>query len=112
MFVYPAWRHTVPRSPPPARTRTSSPPCPQLPIPPTAPPTAETYQLAGVPWFSHYMEQPVVAGSSVLRGLKSIVTLGKEKDEQPVVDNDSIVIDKVVQFRESLAAGQVREGQV
>ena len=79
--------------------------------PPTEPPTAETYQQAGVPWFSHYMEQPVVAGSSVLRGLKSIVTLGKEKDEQTVVDNDSIVIDKVVQCRESLAAGQVREGQ-
>jgi hypothetical protein len=79
--------------------------------PPTEPPTAETYSQAGVPWFDHYREQPVVAGSSVLRDLKSVVTLGKEKDSPAVPENDSIVIDKVIQLREPLAGGQVREGK-
>ncbi len=79
--------------------------------PPTEPPTAETYSQAGVPWFDHYREQPVVAGSSVLRGLKSVVTLDKEKGGQAVPENDSVVIDKVIQLREPLATGQVREGK-
>ncbi len=79
--------------------------------PPTEPPTAETYSQAGVPWFDHYREQPVVAGSSVLRGLKSVVTLDKEKGGQAVPENDSVVIDKVIRLREPLATGQVREGQ-
>jgi hypothetical protein len=79
--------------------------------PPTEPPTAETYREAGVPWFDHYRELPVVAGSKVLRGLKSVATLGKEKDQQALPDNDPVVIDKVIQLREPLVAGQVREGQ-
>ncbi len=79
--------------------------------PPTEPPTAEAYRQAGVPWFEHYREQPVVAGSSVLRGLQSVATLGKEKGGQAVIENDPVVIDRVIQLRERLATGQVREGQ-
>ena len=78
--------------------------------PPSHPPTAQTYQQAGVPWFDHYREQPVVAGSPVLRGLKSVVALDKEKNEQTAIGNDPIVIDNAVQLRAALAPGQVREG--
>ena len=79
--------------------------------PPTEPPTAKTYSQAGVPWFDHYREQPVVAGSKVLRDLKSVATLNKEKGRGPLPDNDPIAIEKVIRLRESLAAGQVREEQ-
>ena len=55
-------------------------------------------------------KQPDVAGSPVLRGLKSVVALDKEKNEQTAIKNDPIVIDNAVQLRAALAPGQVREG--
>jgi hypothetical protein len=79
--------------------------------PPTKPPTAKSYQKAGMPWFDWYEDEPAVGGSATLRKLKSIVQVDKVKNEKPVMDNGPIAIEKVTQLRESLSKGQVREGQ-
>lgn len=80
--------------------------------PPTKPVTAEQYREAGVPWFDYYAEgEAAVDGSGLLRKLKSVFDLGKEKGESPLPDNESVTVDSVVELRKGLKAGQVREGR-
>jgi hypothetical protein len=79
--------------------------------PPTKPPTATSYEQAGMPWFDWYEDKPAVGGSATLRSLKSVVQVDKVNNEKPVIDNDPIAIEKVTHLRESLSKGQVREGQ-
>ena len=80
--------------------------------PPTKPVTAEQYREAGVPWFDYYAEgEAAVDGSGLLRKLKSVFDLGKEKGESPLPDNESVRVDSVVELRKGLKAGQVREGR-
>lgn len=80
--------------------------------PPTGPVTAEAYRSAGVPWFDYYAEhETAVQGSGVLRKLKSVLDLGKEKGESPLPDNDSVTVDTVVSLRKGLKVGEVREGR-
>jgi len=64
--------------------------------------------MAGLPWFDYYRERPAVGGSKILRGVKSIATVAKEK-RQPLPDNQPLAIDKVIQLREKLRPNQVRE---
>jgi hypothetical protein len=76
--------------------------------PPTIPPTAAEYTRAGLPWFEYYDEsQTVLAGSSLLRGLKSVLGLGQEKGEVPLPENESVAPDRVVRYRRG---DRVREG--
>lgn len=79
--------------------------------PPTEPITAETYRRAHIPWFDYYAaDLEGVEGSKILRGLRSIVQLGKDKGEAPLPENDPIVIEQVVQLRQGLRRSEVREG--
>lgn len=47
--------------------------------PPTRPPTVESYEKAGLPWFSYYSDQPPIKSQSALKHVKSIETLEKLK---------------------------------
>ncbi len=79
--------------------------------PPTTPPTASEYTRAGLPWFEYYAaDLEGVDGSGVLSKLKSVVTLGKEKGDVPLPENEPVSALNVVQLRSGLRPEQVREG--
>ncbi len=64
---------------------------------PTAPPTAEQYQRAGIPWFDYAAAGPAVPGSDVLAGIRSVgeVAAGHGLD---LPDNDTVPVDRVVRL--------------
>ncbi|MDH3292432.1 MAG: hypothetical protein OEO20_15490 [Gemmatimonadota bacterium] len=78
--------------------------------PPTTPLTTREYAKHGIPWFGYYADGEAVQGSKILDGIKSVFDLGKSKGEIPLPENESVVIDHVVELRKGLAKGQVREG--
>ena len=79
--------------------------------PPTAPRTAKEYSEAGLPWFEYYEDDATaVGGTTILKGLKSIATLGKEKGDVPLPENESCTPLQVIELRRGLKEGQVREG--
>jgi hypothetical protein len=77
--------------------------------PPTRPPTAAAYTQAGMPWFDYYSEGKAVAGSKVLAGLKSVATLGAKKRKNPLPENETVKVDRVIQLRRGQLKDQVRE---
>ncbi len=79
--------------------------------PPTTPPTSKEYTRAGLPWFQYYAaDLEGVEGSGILSKLKSVVTLGKEKGDVPLPENEPVSPVNVVRLRSGLRPGQVREG--
>jgi hypothetical protein len=79
--------------------------------PPTVPPTAKEYNKHGLPWFDYYADgETAVSGSDLLSKLKSVVTLGKEKGDVPLPENESLQPHRVVELRRGLKKDQVREG--
>lgn len=79
--------------------------------PPSNPPTPSQYERAGFPWFDYYDEkQKAVKGSVTLKGVKSIVNLGKEKGETPIDDNKSISEQHVISFQKGKKSDEIREG--
>ncbi|MEQ8784853.1 MAG: hypothetical protein RIC55_01080 [Pirellulaceae bacterium] len=48
--------------------------------------------------------------SSILEKLKSVATLGKEKHDVPLPENESVDPERIVQLRRHLKPGEVREG--
>jgi hypothetical protein len=77
--------------------------------PPTVPPTSQEYTRAGLPWFDYYAEgRHAVEGSGILAGIKSIFSLGKEKGDVPLPENEPVEVGHVVPLRENPAT--VREG--
>lgn len=80
-------------------------------FPPTAPPTAKEYTNAGLPWFDYYNDRAsAVPGSSILEKLKSVFTLGKEKGDAPLPENEPVETSVVVKLRSGLKKDEVREG--
>jgi hypothetical protein len=78
--------------------------------PPTTPPTSEEYTRAGLPWFNWYDDHnQVLQGSDKLAGMKSVAELGKEKGDVPLPENESVDPHNIVQLRNGLKPGQVRE---
>ncbi|MFC1678682.1 hypothetical protein ACFL2T_00480 [Elusimicrobiota bacterium] len=78
--------------------------------PPTVPPTSKEYTDAGLPWFEYYDDKlSAVKGSDKLKGMKSVNTMGKEKGDKPLPENESVTPEKVVVLRKGLKKGQVRE---
>ena len=79
--------------------------------PPTVPPTAEEYTRAGLPWFELYAaDQTALPGSDRLRAMKSVAELGKEKQQIPLPENQSVDVKDVKALRKGLRKHQVREG--
>jgi len=80
--------------------------------PPTTPLTAREYKTHHIPWFDYYSEgSSAVEGSNILAGLKSVFQMGKEKQDVPLPDNESVTVDEIVEIRKGLKPGQVREGR-
>jgi hypothetical protein len=65
----------------------------------------------GLPWFAYYADEEAIAGSSILKKLKSVVQMGKAKGDVPLPENESVKPEVIVRLRKGLAKGQVREGQ-
>ena len=79
--------------------------------PPTTPPTATEYARARLPWFEYYGEQAgILDGADALAKRKSIATIGAEKGESPLPENQSVTPEHIVQLRKGLREDQVREG--
>ncbi|KPJ89428.1 MAG: hypothetical protein AMS18_12450 [Gemmatimonas sp. SG8_17] len=79
--------------------------------PPTVPLTAREYKRNGIPWFEYYSDGKAVEGSGVLDRLKSIAQFATGQRDEPLSDNDSVEIDRIVVLRQGLEKGQVREGR-
>jgi hypothetical protein len=80
--------------------------------PPTVPPTARSYTSAGLPWFDYYAEgAEALEGSDILRQLKSVIQLGREKRETPVPENEPVHRERVVRLGDRRSRAQVREGR-
>jgi hypothetical protein len=79
--------------------------------PPTVPPTARQYSKAGLPWFDYYDDsaQPL-DGSPLLKHLKSVWAMGRQKGDVPLPENESVAGGKVVNLGPGPKKGQVREG--
>jgi hypothetical protein len=50
-----------------------------------------------------------VNGTQTLQPLKSVVGLAKEKRDAHLLENESMEVEKVIELREGLKPGQVRE---
>ncbi len=80
--------------------------------PPTVPPTAQSYTSAGLPWFDFYAEgAEALDGSDILKQLKSVIRLGREKRETPVPENEPVHRERVVRLGDRRSRAQVREGK-
>jgi hypothetical protein len=80
--------------------------------PPTTPPTAREYTAAGLPWFDFYDETAqALGGSGILAKVKSVMSLGKEKGDVPLPENQPVDGEKIVALRAGLRPRQVREGR-
>jgi hypothetical protein len=78
--------------------------------PPTKPPTAKDYTRVGFPWFDYYdAELNAMQGSAVLGALKSVKEKLLEKRREPLAENQSVDVLRVVNLRSGLAQHQVRE---
>ena len=80
--------------------------------PPTTPLTSKEYARHGLPWFDYYGgEGGALEGSAVLKGLKSVFQMGKEKGESPLPENESVEPGTVVRLGPKITPDQVREGR-
>lgn len=79
--------------------------------PPTVPFTSEEYNRYGLPWFDFYSEDATaLEGSSKLKGLKSVKEMAKEKNDNPLPENESVTPENIVKLRQGLKKNQVRIG--
>jgi hypothetical protein len=79
--------------------------------PPTVPFTAKEYTKHGLPWFEYYSDNSTsLNGSGILKGLKSVVQMGKNKKDKPLPENESVTPQKIVGLRKGLKKTEVREG--
>jgi hypothetical protein len=63
-----------------------------------------------MPLFDYYREDLKAAeGSSILNGVKSIVTFGKTKGDKPVVDNETLDPEKIIQYGNARRPEEIRE---
>ena len=73
--------------------------------------TAAEYTHYGLPWFDYYSDNSKpLKGSGKLKGLQSVVEMGKIKGDKPLPENESVETGNIVKLRKGLKNGQVREG--
>ena len=79
--------------------------------PPTVPPTSKEYNKAGLPWFDYYSDGESVPGSKKLKDILSVFEMGKKKGDVPLPENESVIPEHIVELRQGLRPGQVREAK-
>ena len=80
--------------------------------PPTVPLTSKQYTMAGLPWFEYYNDSAAaVDGAEILKKLKSVMEMGREKGDVPLPENETVTADRVIRLRRALTKDQVREGE-
>jgi len=78
--------------------------------PPSVALTSAEYARYRLPWFLWYEDNlHAVEGSETLGKLKSVVVLGKEKNEAPLPENEPASPGNIVVLRKGLKPNQVRE---
>ncbi|HZV35631.1 MAG TPA: hypothetical protein VFB72_13740 [Verrucomicrobiae bacterium] len=71
-------------------------------MPPTRPIPAWQYAAHGMPWFDYYdAELKALEGSATLAKVKSVNEIKKEKRAEPLSDNQSVSINKMVKLKPS-----------
>lgn len=79
--------------------------------PPTVPLTSKEYTKAGFPWYDYYDENAIAIGStSTLDGLKSVIQMGNKNGDNPLPENEPVVVNNIIELRRNLAKDEVREG--
>jgi len=77
--------------------------------PPTEPPTAKEYTKRGLPWFDYYGgDAEAVEGAEKFAKLVSVATMGKQKGETPLPENESVDVERIIALRNE-GSDQVRE---
>lgn len=78
--------------------------------PPYLPPTAAEYTRHHLPWFDYYDETtPALKGSGILAKLKSVLSMGRDKRDQALPENESCAPANVLKLG-TRVGDQVREG--
>jgi hypothetical protein len=79
--------------------------------PPTDPPTARDYTHAGLPWFDLYDDdKKALAGADRFKSLKSVADVARAKRE-PLSENESLKVERVVKLRKGMRKEEVRVGE-
>jgi len=77
--------------------------------PPTEPPSAADYTEAGLPWFEYYGgDAAALEGAEKFRKLSSVATMGKQKGEIPLPENESVAPKRTIPLGKR-RSGRVRE---
>ena len=80
-------------------------------IPPGEPPSAQTYNEAGLPWFDYYREDTrAVTGSQTLAGLDSVVAKGIKQGGAVLPGNEPVSPGTVVALNNK-TTHPIREGE-
>ncbi len=80
--------------------------------PPTVPFTSREYNDHGLPWFDYYGgDLKALKGGEGLKGIKSVLEIGKKKGETPLPENEPVDPDIVIQLRKGLGRDEVRDGR-
>ena len=70
--------------------------------PPNKSPTAMDYTDAGMPWYDYYdADREAVSGSEILKSVKSVSKISKEKGEAVLPDDETKTVPRVVSLRDS-----------
>ena len=65
--------------------------------PPTEAPTARDYTSAGLPWFDYYGgDRNALEGNEKLQRVSSVSKVGNDKAENPLPENDSLIVGPTV----------------
>ena len=70
-------------------------------FPPSLPPSAEDYNLAGLPWFDYYSDHPSIDGADVFKDLKSVGAKTIEELGGPLDGSQSLVEKNINKIREA-----------
>jgi hypothetical protein len=80
--------------------------------PPMTPFTSKEYAAHGLPWFDYYSDNSSpLDGADKLKGLKSIVEMGKQKGDNPLPENEGVDPEPIVKISKNIKKNQVREGR-
>ena len=79
--------------------------------PPTIPPTAKSYEEAGLPWFDHYLDEPTLSSQEALSRVQSITEIAAKNSQNPFPENSSCEPKNIIQLGTQSSPDAVRDGE-